>query len=87
MAVVNSHRKLLIETLHVSSTAILLTRRGRQNSSNGMIFGAAYSHTDMLKMGFVHLFDRINLKRHVQCISDHSSPNSHEQPDYTHQLL
>jgi hypothetical protein len=22
-------------------------------SSNGMIFGAAYSHTDMLKMGFI----------------------------------
>ena len=30
---------------------LLISYSGRQTSSNGMIFGAAYSHTDMLKMG------------------------------------
>lgn len=29
-------------------------------SSNGMIFGAAYSHTDMLKMGYSFSIAKVN---------------------------
>jgi hypothetical protein len=29
-------------------------------SSNGMIFGAAYSHTDMLKMGYSYYTANVN---------------------------
>lgn len=36
----------------VDVTLLLMFSSGRTGSSNGMIFGAAYSHTDMLKMGY-----------------------------------
>src|ERR1700685_4318779 len=54
MAKFNSTRRKFLKTPEVTYFAfsLLISCSGRQVSSNGMIFGAAYSHTDMLKMGY-----------------------------------